>query len=68
MKISFSPFFFRSFISVEHSDEETEQWARTVDLPGFDDNVSPNNIINILLRFMVGEVSYIIKLNCKFKK
>ncbi|XP_073981480.1 intermembrane lipid transfer protein VPS13A-like isoform X2 [Rhodnius prolixus] len=46
----------KSFISVEHSDEETEQWARTVDLPGFDDNVSPNNIINILLRFMVGEI------------
>ncbi|KAG8227036.1 hypothetical protein J437_LFUL013823 [Ladona fulva] len=30
----------RSFMSSEHSDEEVvELWARTVDLPGFDDNV-----------------------------
>lgn len=45
------------FISSEHSDEENELWARTVDLPGFDDNVSPNNAITMLLRFFVGEVN-----------
>ncbi|KAG8309677.1 hypothetical protein J6590_078973 [Homalodisca vitripennis] len=46
----------KSFISSEHSDEEMELWARTVDLPGFDDNVSPNNVITMLLRFVIGEV------------
>lgn len=46
----------RSFMSSDHSDEESELWARTVDLPGFDDNVSPRNIITMLLRFIVGEV------------
>nr|CAD7428776.1 unnamed protein product [Timema monikensis] len=45
-----------SFISSDHSDEENELWARTVDLPGFDDNVSPRNTITMLLRFNVGEV------------
>ena len=40
----------------DHSDEEYELWARTVDLPGFDDNVSPHNVINMLLRIVVGEV------------
>nr|CAD7393578.1 unnamed protein product [Timema cristinae] len=44
-----------SFISSDHSDEENELWARTVDLPGFDDNVSPRNTITMLLRFNVGE-------------
>nr|CAD7259318.1 unnamed protein product [Timema shepardi] len=46
----------KSFISSDHSDEENELWARTVDLPGFDDNVSPRNTITMLLRFNVGEV------------
>ncbi|KAG1650405.1 Vacuolar protein sorting-associated protein 13C [Nymphon striatum] len=40
----------------DHSDDEPEEWARMVDLPGFDDNVSPSNIINTLLRFLIGEV------------
>jgi len=40
----------------DHSDEEYELWARTVDLPGFDDNVSPHNVITMLLRIVVGEV------------
>lgn len=45
-------------MSSEHSDEEVaELWARTVDLPGFDDNVSPRNTITMLLRFVIGEVS-----------
>jgi hypothetical protein len=55
----------RSFISSDHSDEESELWARTVDLPGFDDNVSPQNIITMLLRLIVGEVRNIIFLKYK---
>ncbi|KAK7790642.1 hypothetical protein R5R35_006536 [Gryllus longicercus] len=46
----------KCFISSDHSDEDNEEWARTVDLPGFDDNVSPRNVITMLLRFVVGEV------------
>ncbi|XP_068086254.1 intermembrane lipid transfer protein VPS13A [Anabrus simplex] len=46
----------KSFMSSEHSDEESEEWARMVDLPGFDDNVSPRNVITMLLRFIVGEI------------
>ncbi|KAJ0183073.1 hypothetical protein K1T71_001049 [Dendrolimus kikuchii] len=44
------------FVSSEHSDEDMEVYARSVDLPGFDDNVSPSNNINTLLRFVVGEI------------
>lgn len=44
----------KSFVSVEQSDDDAEIWARTVDLPGFDDNVSPNNYITVLLRFVIG--------------
>ncbi|CAB3254271.1 unnamed protein product [Arctia plantaginis] len=40
----------------EHSDEDMEIYARTVDLPGFEDNMSPSNNINTLLRFIVGEI------------
>ncbi|XP_014251025.1 vacuolar protein sorting-associated protein 13A-like isoform X2 [Cimex lectularius] len=46
----------KNTISTDQSDEEIELWARTVDLPGFDDNVSPNNTITMLLRFIVGEI------------
>ncbi|KAK6636914.1 hypothetical protein RUM43_010578 [Polyplax serrata] len=42
--------------SVDVSDDDVELWARTVDLPGFDDNISPNNIITSLLRVAVGEI------------
>lgn len=35
-----------------------EVWARTVDLPGLEDNVSPNNNILVLLRFVIHEVNY----------
>lgn len=34
-----------------------EVWARTVDLPGLEDNVSPNNNILVLLRFVIQEVN-----------
>ncbi|XP_050428442.1 intermembrane lipid transfer protein VPS13A-like isoform X2 [Adelges cooleyi] len=48
----------KSLVSSEMSDEEfAELWARTVDLPGFDDNVSPNNTITSLFRFVMGELS-----------
>jgi len=51
-------------VSSEISDEEfAELWARTVDLPGFDDNVSPNNTITSLFRCVMGEVD-ILKLKC----
>ncbi|KAM3960055.1 LOW QUALITY PROTEIN: intermembrane lipid transfer protein VPS13A [Aphomia sociella] len=45
-----------SFTSTDHTDEELELYARSVDLPGFDDNVSPNNTIRVLLRFVIGEI------------
>lgn len=45
-----------AFVSSEHSDEDMEVFARNVELPGFDDNVSPSNNINTLLRFLVGEL------------
>ncbi|XP_045499068.1 vacuolar protein sorting-associated protein 13A-like [Colias croceus] len=43
------------------SDEDVEEYARSVDLPGFDDNVSPSNNIGTLLRFIIGEI--VINLN-----
>lgn len=46
--------------SVDISDEDVELWARTVDLPGFDDNVSPNNVIRSLFRVVVGEIVLIL--------
>ncbi|KAH9636273.1 hypothetical protein HF086_009469 [Spodoptera exigua] len=48
----------------EHSDEDIEIYARTVDLPGFDDNVSPSNNINTLLRFIVGEIVINLSRSC----
>lgn len=53
-------YYYRSIVSSEISDEEfAELWARTVDLPGFDDNVSPNNTITSLFRCVIGEVNFI---------
>ncbi|XP_064292158.1 intermembrane lipid transfer protein VPS13A-like [Plodia interpunctella] len=43
-------------VSSELSDEDMEVYARCVDLPGFDDNVSPSNNILVLLRFIIGEI------------
>lgn len=58
----------RSIVSSEISDEEfAELWARTVDLPGFDDNVSPNNTITSLFRCVMGEVVYKLKYSYLFK-
>jgi len=46
----------RSILSDVASEEELELWAKTVDLPGFEDNVSPSNTITALLRFTFGEL------------
>ncbi|KAG8198773.1 hypothetical protein JTE90_007083 [Oedothorax gibbosus] len=52
----------RSFSASDHSDEEepggvAERWARIIDLPGFEDNVSASNYILVLFRLVAGEVS-----------
>lgn len=47
----------RSVVSdASASDEELELWARTLDLPGFEDNVSPHNTITSLVRVTLGEI------------
>ena len=46
-----------SLPTADFSDEDVEEYARSVDLPGFDDNVSPSNTINILMRFIVGKIT-----------
>ncbi|XP_068633837.1 intermembrane lipid transfer protein VPS13A-like [Battus philenor] len=40
----------------ELSDDDVEEYARSVDLPGFDDNVSPSNTIGTLMRFVIGVI------------
>ncbi|XP_048515019.1 intermembrane lipid transfer protein VPS13C-like isoform X2 [Athalia rosae] len=45
----------RSIVSSELSEEDMELWASTIELPGFDDNISPHNSIRLLLRFVIGE-------------
>lgn len=52
----------RSQSASDQSDEEepggaAERWARVIDLPGFEDNVSASNYIRILFRFVAGEVA-----------
>ncbi|XP_017890538.1 vacuolar protein sorting-associated protein 13C-like [Ceratina calcarata] len=47
----------RSVVSSEVSEEDLELLSKTINLSGFDDNVSPCNHINILLRFAIGELS-----------
>lgn len=46
--------------SSDQSDEEMDVWAKTMDQPGFEDNVSPSNSIQVLLRFSLGEVKFAI--------
>lgn len=43
--------------SSEFSEEDLEQWIRSVNFSGFDDNISPHNNVNMLLRIMIGELS-----------
>ncbi|XP_034828930.1 intermembrane lipid transfer protein VPS13A-like isoform X1 [Maniola hyperantus] len=45
-----------SLPTADFSDEDVEEYARSVDLPGFDDNVSPSNTIGTLMRFIIGEI------------
>lgn len=35
-----------------------EAWARTVDLPGLEDNISPNNNIKALLGCIITDVNF----------
>jgi len=47
----------RSIVSSEVSEEDLELLSKTINLSGFDDNISPCNHINLLFRFAIGEVS-----------
>ncbi|OAD54827.1 Vacuolar protein sorting-associated protein 13C, partial [Eufriesea mexicana] len=49
----------RSVVSSEVSEEDLELLSKTISLSGFDDNISPYNHINFLLRFAIGEVFFI---------
>ncbi|XP_015437338.1 PREDICTED: vacuolar protein sorting-associated protein 13A-like [Dufourea novaeangliae] len=54
----------RSVVSSEVSEEDLELLSKTINLSGFDDNVSPCNHINFLLRFAIGELSvHLVSLN-----
>ncbi|CAK9815547.1 Intermembrane lipid transfer protein VPS13C [Anthophora plagiata] len=50
----------RSVVSSEVSEEDLELLSKTISLSGFDDNVSPCNHINFLLRFAIGELSVLL--------
>ncbi|EFN86841.1 Vacuolar protein sorting-associated protein 13A [Harpegnathos saltator] len=52
----------RSVVSSEVSEEDLELLSKTINLSGFDDNISPCNHINLLLRFAIGEASFSINL------
>ncbi|XP_011303575.1 vacuolar protein sorting-associated protein 13C [Fopius arisanus] len=47
----------RSVVSSEFSEEDLEQWIKSVNFSGFDDNISPHNNVNVLLRIVIGELS-----------
>ncbi|XP_047356214.1 vacuolar protein sorting-associated protein 13C-like isoform X2 [Vespa velutina] len=47
----------RSVVSSEVSEEDLELLSKTINLYGFDDNVSPYNHMNFLVRFAIGELS-----------
>ncbi|XP_044592317.1 vacuolar protein sorting-associated protein 13A-like isoform X2 [Cotesia glomerata] len=42
--------------SSEFSEEDLEQWIKSVNYSGFDDNISPHNHVNLLLRIVIGEL------------
>ncbi|XP_042202978.1 vacuolar protein sorting-associated protein 13C-like isoform X2 [Homarus americanus] len=44
------------FSSSDNSDDEGESWGKPVDLPGFEDNTSPKNMITVLSRFCIDEI------------
>lgn len=43
---------------MSHPEDMNEAWARCVDLPGLEDNISPNNNIDVLLRVVINEVNH----------
>jgi len=58
--IRYFQFFNRSVVSSEISEEDLELLSKTINLSGFDDNISPCNHINLLLRFAIGEVNTVL--------
>ncbi|KAK4321628.1 hypothetical protein Pmani_007575 [Petrolisthes manimaculis] len=52
------------FSTSDNSDDEGESWSRPVDLPGFEDNTSPQNMITVLSRFCVDELVVGISRSC----
>lgn len=44
------------FSASDNSDDEGESWGKPVDLPGFEDNTSPHNMIAVLSRLCIDEV------------
>ncbi|XP_014604811.1 PREDICTED: vacuolar protein sorting-associated protein 13C-like [Polistes canadensis] len=47
----------RSVVSSEISEEDLELLSKAINLYGFDENVSPYNHMNFLIRFAIGELS-----------
>ncbi|KAK2588797.1 hypothetical protein KPH14_001672 [Odynerus spinipes] len=48
----------RSIVSSEVSEEDLEMLSKTINFCGFDDNVSPYNHMNFLIRFAIGELFF----------
>ncbi|XP_044757951.1 vacuolar protein sorting-associated protein 13A-like [Coccinella septempunctata] len=46
----------RSSVEDRTKEQNHESWARVVDLPGLEDNISPNNNIDTLCRFIINEI------------
>ncbi|XP_037798990.1 vacuolar protein sorting-associated protein 13A-like isoform X1 [Penaeus monodon] len=44
------------FSASDNSDDEGETWGKPVDVPGFEDNTSPKNMITVLSRFCIDEI------------
>ncbi|XP_068229043.1 intermembrane lipid transfer protein VPS13A-like [Palaemon carinicauda] len=44
------------FSASDNSDDEGGGWSKPMDLPGFEDNTSPQNMITILSRFCIDEI------------
>lgn len=49
--------FSKSFDQSDPKPNMNEAWARAVDLPGLEDNISPSNNIEVLYGLVVNEVS-----------
>ncbi|KAK7084546.1 hypothetical protein SK128_022287 [Halocaridina rubra] len=44
------------FSASDNSDDEGDAWSKPMDLPGFEDNTSPHNMITVLSRFCIDEM------------